>query len=27
MNDLIFKKIVNVNVDELKAKRMLNLYQ
>lgn len=26
MNDLIFKKIVNVNVDELKAKRMLNLY-
>ena len=27
MNDLIFKKIVNVNIDELKGKRMLNLYQ
>ena len=26
MNDLIRKKIVNVNVDELRAKRMLNLY-
>jgi hypothetical protein len=27
MNDLIRKKIVHVNVDELRAKRMLNLYQ
>ena len=27
MNEVIMKKIVNVNLDELKAKRMLNLYQ
>jgi hypothetical protein len=26
MNELIMKKIVHVNVDELKAKKMLNLY-
>ena len=27
LNDLILRKISNINIDELKAKRMLNLYQ
>lgn len=27
LNDLIVKKLASVNVDELRAKRMLNLYQ
>ena len=27
LNDVILKKITSVNIDELKAKRMLNLYQ
>jgi hypothetical protein len=27
LNDLIIKKMISVNIDELRAKRMLNLYQ
>lgn len=27
LNDLILKKMMDINIDELKSKRMLNLYQ